>query len=134
MNNGKPNKRYMSDINVTPLVDVMLVLLIIFMATAPMMMQGVEVNLPQTTTKKIKFQGEPLILTVNKKREIYLEDHKMGIEDLERKLKTIYKHRMEKEVFLKADREISFGFVMKVIAGVKRAGIVNLGLITEPID
>lgn len=134
MNDGKTNKRYMSDINVTPLVDVMLVLLIIFMATAPMMMQGVEVNLPQTTTKKIKSQGDPLILTVNKKKEIYLEDHKMGIEDLETKLRTITKYREEKEVFLKADREISFGFVMKVIAGVKRAGIVNLGLITEPID
>ncbi len=124
----------MSDINVTPLVDVMLVLLIIFMVTAPMMMQGVEVNLPQTTTKNIKSQEDPLILTINKKREIYLEDHQMGLEDLDTKLKAIFKYRKEKEVLLKADREIQYGFVMKVIAGVKRAGIVNLGLITEPID
>ncbi len=124
----------MSDINVTPLVDVMLVLLIIFMVTAPMMMQGVEVNLPQTTTKSIKAQEDPLILTVNKKREIYLEDHRMGLEDLETKLKMIFKYRREKEVLLRADREIPYGFVIKVIAGVKRAGIVNLGLITEPID
>ena len=134
MNNGKSNKRYMSDINVTPLVDVMLVLLIIFMVTAPMMMQGVEVNLPQTTAKNIKSQDDPLILTVNKKKEIYLEDNKMGLEDLERRLKTIFKYRMKKEVLLKADREIPYGFVMKVVAGVKRAGIINLGLITEPVD
>lgn len=124
----------MSDINVTPLVDVMLVLLIIFMVTAPMMMQGVEVNLPQTTTKKIKTREDPLILTVNKKREIYLEDHQMGLDDLETKLKTIFKYRRGEEVLLRADKEIPYGFVIKVIAGVKRAGIVNLGLITEPID
>lgn len=134
MNNGKSDKRYMSDINVTPLVDVMLVLLIIFMVTAPMMMQGVEVNLPQTTTKNIKAPEDPLILTVNKKREIYLEDHRMGLEDLETKLKMIFKYRREKEVLLRADREIPYGFVLKVIAGIKRAGIDKLGMITEPID
>jgi biopolymer transport protein TolR len=124
----------MSDINVTPLVDVMLVLLIIFMVTAPMMMQGVEVDLPQTTTKNIKTKDDPLILTVTKMKEIYLEDHKMGLEDLEKRLKTIFRYRKEKQVLLRADREIPFGFVMKVIAGVKRAGIVYLGLITEPIE
>ncbi len=134
MNNGKSDKRYMSDINVTPLVDVMLVLLIIFMVTAPMMMQGVEINLPQTTTKSIKAPEDPLILTVNKKREIYLEDHRMGLEDLETKLKMIFKYRREKEVLLRADKEIPYGFVIKVIAGVKRAGIDKLGMITEPID
>lgn len=124
----------MSDINVTPLVDVMLVLLIIFMVTAPMMMQGVEVSLPQTTTKSIKAQEDPLILTVNKKREIYLEDHRMGLEDLETKLKMIFRYRREKEVLLRADKEIPYGFVIKVIAAVKRAGIDKLGMITEPID
>ncbi len=134
MNNGKSDKRYMSDINVTPLVDVMLVLLIIFMVTAPMMMQGVEVSLPQTTTKSIKAQEDPLILTVNKKREIYLEDHRMGLEDLETKLKMIFRYRREKEVLLRADKEIPYGFVIKVIAAVKRAGIDKLGMITEPID
>jgi biopolymer transport protein TolR len=134
MNNGKSDKRYMSEINVTPLVDVMLVLLIIFMVTAPMMMQGVEVNLPQTTTKSIKAREDPLILTVNKKREIYLEDHRMGLEDLETKLKMIIKYRREKEVLLRADKEIPYGFVIKVIARVNRAGIDKCGLITEPID
>ena len=134
MNSGKSDKRYMSDINVTPLVDVMLVLLIIFMVTAPMMMQGVDVNLPQTTTKNIKTREDPLILTVNKKRMIYLEDQQIGLEDLETKLKMIFKYRREKEVLLRGDKEIPYGFVIKVIAGIKRAGIDKVDLITEPID
>ena len=127
-------KKFMSDINVTPLVDVMLVLLIIFMVTAPMMMQGVEVNLPQTTAKSIKTREDPLILTINKKREIYLEDRQIGLKNLENKVKTIFKYRRNKELLLRADREVPYGFVIKVIAGVKRAGIDKLGMITEPIE
>jgi biopolymer transport protein TolR len=127
-------KKFMSDINVTPLVDVMLVLLIIFMVTAPMMMQGVEVNLPQTTAKSIKTREDPLILTINKKREIYLEDRQIGLKNLENKVKTIFKYRRNKELLLRADREVPYGFVIEVIAGVKRAGIDKLGMITEPIE
>ncbi len=127
-------KRFMSDINVTPLVDVMLVLLIIFMVTAPMMMQGVEVNLPQTTAKSIKTREDPMILTINKKREIFLEDRQIKLEDLENKMKSIFKYRRDKEVLLRADREVPYGFVIKVIAGIKRAGIDKLGMITEPIE
>ena len=134
MDNGRDAKRFMSDINVTPFVDVMLVLLIIFMVTAPMMMQGVDVNLPKTTTKHIKTREDPLILTVNKKREISIENYQIRLEDLESKLQKILKYRRDKEVLLKADRELPYGFVMKVIAGVKRAGIEKLGMITEPLD
>ena len=134
MNNGRDPKRFMSDINVTPLVDVMLVLLIIFMVTAPMMMQGVEVNLPKTTTKNIKTREDPLILTVNNKMEISIENYQIKLEDLESKLQNILKNRREKEVLLKADRDLPYGFVMKVIAAAKRAGIEKLGMITEPLD
>ena len=134
MDNGRDAKRFMSDINVTPFVDVMLVLLIIFMVTAPMMMQGVEVNLPKTTSKNIKTREDPLILTVNKKREISIEDYQIRLEDLESKLQKILKYRRDKEVLLKADRELPYGFVMKVIAGIKKAGIEKLGMITEPLD
>jgi biopolymer transport protein TolR len=134
MNQGGNNKRFMSDINVTPLVDVMLVLLIIFMVTAPMMMQGVEVNLPKTTTKHIKTREEPLILTVNKEREIFLENHHINLDDLERKVKRIFENRREKEVLLRADKDVPYGFVIKVIARVKRAGIDKLGMVTEPTD
>ncbi len=134
MINGRDQRKFMSDINVTPFVDVMLVLLIIFMVTAPLMMQGVEVNLPKTTTKNIKTREDPLVLTVNKTREIFLEDRRIKLEDLEAKVKSIFKYRREKEILLRADREVPYGFVIRVIAGIKRAGIDKLGMITEPID
>ena len=124
----------MSDINVTPFVDVMLVLLIIFMVTAPMMMQGVEVNLPQTTTKNIKTREDPLILTINKKGDIFLEKHRISLEGLETKIKAIFKYRRDKEVLLRADKDVPYGFVIKVIARVKSAGINKLGMVTEPLD
>jgi biopolymer transport protein TolR len=124
----------MSDINVTPLVDVMLVLLIIFMVTAPMMMQGVEVNLPQTTTRPIKTREDPLILTVNKKGEIYLEKYRIKLDGLEEKIKKIFRNRRDKEILLRADKEVPYGFIIKVISRVKRAGIDKLGMVTEPVD
>lgn len=134
MNYKGNNKRLMSDINVTPFVDVMLVLLIIFMVTAPMMMQGVKVNLPKTTTKNIKTQEEPLILTVNKKREIFLERHRIKLDVLERKIGKIFENRRNKEILLRADKDVPYGFVIKVIARVKRSGIDKLGMVTEPLD
>jgi biopolymer transport protein TolR len=127
-------KRFMSEINVTPLVDVMLVLLIIFMVTAPMMTQGLDVNLPQTTAKSIKTQEDPLFMTINKKGEIFLEEHAIRLEELEEKVKSIFKYRREKELLLRADRDIPYGVVIKVIAAVKRAGIDKLGMVTEPKD
>jgi biopolymer transport protein TolR len=127
-------KSFMSDINVTPFVDVMLVLLIIFMVTAPMMMQGVEVNLPQTTMKNIKTREDPLVLSVNNKKEVFLEDKRIKLQDLEAKVKTIFKYRRDKEVLLRADKDVPYGFVIEVVAGVKRAGINKLGMITEPIE
>ena len=127
-------KRFMSDINVTPFVDVMLVLLIIFMVTAPMMMQGVEVDLPQTTTRNIKSQEDPLILTVNRDREIFLESARVDAKDLETKLKKIFEYRRDKEVLFRADKDLPYGFVMEVVAGIKRAGIDKLGMVTEPLD
>jgi biopolymer transport protein TolR len=134
MSGGTGGKRFMSDINVTPFVDVMLVLLIIFMVTAPLMIQGVDVNLPRTTAKEIKTQEDPLILNVKKNMEISLENHIIKLEDLESKLKTISEYRKDKEVLLRADKDLPYGFVMKVIAAAKRAGIDKLGMITEPED
>ena len=124
----------MSEINVTPLVDVMLVLLIIFMVTAPMLMQGVEVNLPQTTTKNMKTKEEPLMLTVNKEKEIFIEKHRIKLDNLEIKIQKIFQNRKDKEILLRADKEVPYGFVIKVIAKVKQAGIDKLGMVTEPLD
>jgi len=134
MSFGRNNKRFMSDINVTPLVDVMLVLLIIFMVAAPMMIQGVDVNLPKTTTKNIKTRDEPLMLTVNKKGELFIENHPVPLDGLEVKIKKIFQNRREKEVLLRADKDVSYGFVIDVIARVKNAGIDKLGMVTEPLD
>ena len=134
MNQNGNNKGFLSDINVTPFVDVMLVLLIIFMVTAPMMMQGVEVNLPKTTTRHIKTREEPLILTVNKKREVFLENRHIKLDNLEAKVRKIFENRREKEILLRADKDVPYGFVIKVVARVKRAGIDKLGMITEPLD
>ncbi len=131
MTNG-PGKQLMSDINVTPFVDVMLVLLIIFMVTAPMMMQGVEVDLPQTTAKSIKTKEEPLFLSINKQGEIFLEQDPMKLEDLESKIRTISKYRRDKGVLLRADKEVPYGFVIQVVSRLKRAGVEKLGMITEP--
>jgi len=130
----RDDKKLMSDINVTPFVDVMLVLLIIFMVTAPMMIQGVEVSLPQTTAKRIKTQEDPLIITVNKKQEIFLETHRIKLENLENKTKKIFENRREKELLLKADKDVPYGFVIKVVSRIKKAGIDKLGMVTEPLD
>ena len=131
MNNGK---RFMSDINVTPFVDVMLVLLIIFMVTAPMMIEGVAVNLPETKAKSIKTSEDPLILTVTKEGGIFLERTEIKPEDLENKLKSIMKYRQDNEILLKGDREVQYGFVVQVMASIKRAGVDKLGMVTEPAD
>jgi biopolymer transport protein TolR len=133
-NSGGNNRQLMSEINVTPFVDVMLVLLIIFMVAAPMMTQGVDVNLPKTESKNIKTSDEPLMLTVNREKQIFLENHKIPLESLEIKIKKIFENRRNKEVLLRADKDIPYGFVINVIASVKKAGIEKLGMVTEPVD
>ena len=123
-----------TDINVTPLVDVVLVLLIIFMVTAPMMMEGVEVNLPQTQAKQMKTEEDPLILTVDRQGDIHIEKHTIKLEEVEVKIKKIFQYRRDKEILLRADKDVPYGFVIRVMAAVKRAGITKLGMVTEPLE
>ena len=126
------NKKLMSDINVTPLVDVMLVLLIIFMVTAPMMIEGVKVNLPKTTTKFISTKQEPLVVTITKEKRIFIQRYEVKLKGLEDKLKRIFANRRDEQLLIKADKDVPYGFVVKVIACIKRAGINKVGLVTEP--
>ena len=133
MDVGEQQQNLISDINVTPFVDVMLVLLIIFMVTAPMMIHGVKVDLPTTETKGMKSQEDPLILSITKKRLIFIENYKVEFTVLREKLTKIFAHRPQKEVFLRADREVPYGFVMEVMSQVKEAGITKVGMITEPL-
>ena len=133
MDVAESRQDYLSDINVTPLVDVMLVLLIIFMVTAPMMMHGVKVNLPKTESKSIKTKEDPLLLTVTKERLIFIEDYKVELTALKEKLKKIFANREGKEIFLQADEDVPYGFVISVMSHVKEAGITKVGMITEPL-
>ena len=133
MDLGENRQDLISDINVTPLVDVMLVLLIIFMATAPMMMHGVKVNLPKTESKSIKTKEDPLLLTITKKRLIFIEEYKVELRTLKKKLIKIFANRAEKEILLQADKDVPYGFVIKAMSQVKEAGITKVGMITEPL-
>lgn len=126
-------KGVMAEINVTPLVDVVLVLLIIFMVTAPMMQQGLDVNLPKASAKALPAEEEKMIVTITKKQEVYLNKTKFAVNDLRPKLQAIYADRTRKEIFLKADRDVSYGFVVQVMAEIKKAGIEKLGMVTEPL-
>ena len=133
MDVGEGRSDLISDINVTPLVDVMLVLLIIFMVTAPMMIHGVKVNLPVTESKSIKSKEDPLILSITKKKLIFIENYNVTLDALKGKLKKIVANRAGKEILLQADKDVPYGFVMKVMSQVKEAGISKVGMITEPL-
>jgi biopolymer transport protein TolR len=127
-NGNKP----LAEINVTPLVDVVLVLLIIFMVTAPMLQMGIDVNLPRVKAKSINVTEEKLVLTINGKQEIYLNEFKTTLPDLSTKLESIFKTRTDRELFMRADKEVPYGYVVQVMSEVRKAGIDKLGMITEP--
>jgi len=132
MTAGGNNSQLMSDINVTPLVDVMLVLLIIFMVTAPMMMQGVDVSLPEATAEPLESEKEHLIITIDNNHQVFINDFQVTVDGLGEKLQKILQGRSDREVFLKADKDISYGTVVQVMAEVKGAGVEKLGMVTEP--
>lgn len=133
MDASSPRENTMiSQINVTPLVDVMLVLLVIFMVTAPIIQQGVQVNLPQAKTSAIPGTEEFLIVTVAKNGTIYLNDNAMSLRDLGDKLRAIKKLQADKQVYLRADQDVRYGVVMKAIAEIKQAGIERVGMVTRP--
>jgi biopolymer transport protein TolR len=121
-----------SQINVTPLVDVMLVLLVIFMVTAPIIQQGVQVNLPQAKAGAIPGTEDLLVVTVAKNGRVYLNDNSMTLDELGKKLRAIRKLQADKQVYLRADQDVSYGTVMKTIAEIKQAGIERLGMVTRP--
>jgi biopolymer transport protein TolR len=121
-----------SQINVTPLVDVMLVLLVIFMVTAPIIQQGVQVNLPQAKAGAIPGKEEQLVVAINRAGKIYLNDTAMTPAELGQKLRAIRKLKGETEVYLRADQDVRYGLVMRVVAEIKQAGIQKLGMVTRP--
>jgi len=122
----------MGEINVVPLVDVMLVLLIIFMVTAPMMVQGLDVKLPETEAGALKQSEELLVLSVTKDGRVFMDEFAVGVEGLADKIKNITARKPKTRVYLRADRDVPYGVVVKVLAEARRAGVENLGMVTEP--
>ena len=131
--NGSGSRGMVSEINVTPLVDVMLVLLIIFMVTAPMMTQGVDVKLPESSAPAIPTDDERLVVTITQDRKIYINDNLVESGELESKLAAITQNRLDRKgVFLRADEKIPYGYVMEVMGLIREAGIDQIGMVTAP--
>ncbi len=128
---GSPQNA-ISDINVTPLVDVMLVLLVIFMVTAPILQQGVEVNLPKVRAAALPGEDIQLVVNVDKKGDVLLNDARLSAAELQSKLAAILRERPDRQVFLRADQDARYGDVMEALGAIKGAGVERLGMVTEP--
>ncbi len=126
-------RRMMSEINVTPMVDVMLVLLVIFMVTAPMMTQGVDVDLPKTTSRALRQKERPIVISINKRGDIFLDRVKGSEKILRQQLRKLaLDDGTKRPVYLKADRRVQYGVVAVVMADIKAAGFNKLGMVTKP--
>lgn len=132
-----PQQRFgtmMSEINVVPLVDVVLVLLIIFMITAPMLQMGVDVELPKTTTKPMPTEEERLVVTLTKERKVFIDNYEIPREQVGDRFKTLLDRRMNREVFLRADQSVPYGEVMALMGVLRESGVEKLGMVTEPLE
>jgi biopolymer transport protein TolR len=131
---GNGRKRLVSDINVTPLVDVMLVLLIIFMVTAPMMTQGLNIDLPETTSKSLRQEEKPIVVTIDKDGQISINNvvqvRALMVQELEKN----YAMNKKQPVFLRADKNVPYGIVVGVMADIKAVGFDKIGMITKPSE
>ena len=112
----------------------MLVLLVIFMVTAPMMQEGVDVNLPQAKGKSLPSKEKRVTISITDKREIYINDRKTQLDQLEDSLKKIFQNRLDKQIFLRADEIVPYGYVVKTMAAIRNAGIEQLGMVTAPLE
>lgn len=131
---GGGDNQLMSEINVTPFVDVMLVLLIIFMVAAPMMTQGVDVALPEVKAESLPQDDEvPFVVSVDKAGKVFINEFEVEPDRLNAKLLAIFKQKPTEKVFLRADKRVPYGTVMDVMAQIRGAGIEKLGMITEPV-
>jgi len=136
--NGRRNTRRrggFSEINITPMVDVMLVLLIIFMVAAPMLTAGVQVDLPKASSQPLQGQDEPLTVTIKKNRKVYIQETPVAMDELGAKLHKIAHEKLETRIFVRGDKDVDYGSIMKVVGEVNSAGFSKVALITEqPAD
>ncbi len=126
------DRRILSEINVTPFVDVMLVLLVIFMVTAPMMESGIDVNLPKVESGPVEGRQKPLIVTIDRKGAIFINKRRLKLAELERKLQAILKRRTDRVVYLRADASVPYGKVARAMAAIRNSGVERIAMITEP--
>lgn len=129
--NGK-SRATLSEINVTPLVDVMLVLLIMFMVTTPLMQQGVDVDLPRTSSTGVELNEEPLVLVIQANQKMTIAKNNISMNELKPKMKALFETKKNKQIYIQADRKVDYGFVAEAMAELRSAGIFNIGLITLP--
>jgi biopolymer transport protein TolR len=134
MMSGNRDSRLLSEINVTPFVDVMLVLLIIFMVAAPLVQHGVDVELPKANSKNITVEEELLTITLTKDKKIFLNKMEIELVQLKEKLLRIFKQRTDNQLLFKADKDLPYEFVIQVMAEIKNSGIEKLGIITTPLE
>lgn len=132
VSSSKGNRQLMAEINIIPFVDVVLVLLIVFMITAPLLYRGMDIKLPQASTNTIKPE-ERKILTVEKNQTVYLDKEEIGLARLEEKLRALKGNSPDVSLYLRADRDVAYGTVVQVMDMIKRAGIDKLGIVTEPL-
>lgn len=131
---SKSSKMAISEINVTPFVDVMLVLLIIFMVTAPMMQQGIDVNLPKTASSGVELNEKPFVMVISADGKIKISDTVIPMADLKNKLTAIFKDKKNKQIYIQGDKKVDYGIVAEVMAETRAAGVFNISLITLPKD
>ncbi len=129
--NTRGKRALKSEINVTPLVDVMLVLLVIFMVTSPMLVSGVHVDLPKSTASPIGGQDEPIAVTIDAKRKIYIQNMEVELSKLGPKLAAVVKQKYDTRIFVRGDKNVSYGDVMRLFGTLQEAGFNNVALITE---
>ena len=129
---NKHSKSLLSEINIIPLVDVMLVLLIVFMIAAPMLQQGLPINLPKVTTKPLPSKEDIQVVTITKDKELVLNTKKIDVKDLKAAIELLFANRTEKEIFLRADSSVPYGFVVACMGIIKEAGVEKVNIVTRP--
>jgi biopolymer transport protein TolR len=127
---GQQRGSLVSQINVTPLVDVMLVLLVIFMVTAPIIQQGVEVNVPKVKAAALPGEEQQFVVSITRDKQLYLNDARLSTDELTQKLNAISAERPDRQVFIRADEDVPYGEVIRTMAAIKAAGIQNVGMVT----
>jgi biopolymer transport protein TolR len=130
----KDSKGPLSEINVVPLVDIMLVLLIIFMITAPMMQHGMGIDIPNVTARPLPSKDEPQILNITRDERLILNEKKLDIKNLKAAVQFLFNNKTNKELFLRADKDVSYGFVAKCMGIVREAGVVKVNMVTKPLE